>query len=114
MEEAKAREKELRRIQSGGDEQLVASVPLLLAALDDPEGSVRWTAVEVLGRLPEEELIKLFPMVQERLADADIARREAATQVNILPQRGSCHLAGNNPRWHGCFGSWQASCEGRT
>ena len=56
MEEAKAREKELRRIQSGGDEQLVASVPQLLAALDDPEGSVRWTAVEVLGSLSPSHL----------------------------------------------------------
>ena len=89
--DAKAREKELRRLQSCREE-LVASVPQLIAALDDPEASVRWTAVEVCGKLPEEELIKLVPLVETRIGNEEsVSKRETATQAPtaffyVMPQ----------------------------
>jgi len=77
---AASREKELRRLQSC-KEELSLSIPALLEGLDDSEASVRWVAVEVLGKLPVDELAKLVPLIESRIEHDECAKREAAVQV---------------------------------
>jgi len=87
------RERELKALMSLSEAKLVSHLSLILERLNDEDASVRWKAVEVIGKLPPAERLELIPMLRERISSPIWQERQAAVQImGQLPMNGLSSL----------------------